>query len=261
MKIVVCIKQVPETGTVKIDPKTHRLIRTGISVIINPFDKYALESALQLREIHGGHITAISMGPPQTIDALREAISMGVDEAICLSDEAFAGADTLATSYTLAQAIKKIPQVDLIICGKQAIDGDTAQVGPELGVFLNLPITTYVYQIALKDNKLFLRRELEDGYEVVESPLPSLLTVTKQIGEPRLPSLKGILAAKKREIPVWTAKDIMAEPTKIGTKGSATQVIKTFTPPPKTDREILKGDVSVVVTELVTKLKGKKIIF
>ncbi|MEW6095343.1 MAG: electron transfer flavoprotein subunit beta/FixA family protein [bacterium] len=261
MKIIVCIKQVPETTSVKIDPKTHTLIREGVKSIINPFDMNAIETALQIKESQSGEVVAISMGPPQAEEALREAISLGVDDAILLSDKVFAGADTLATSYTLSMGIKKIGKFDLIICGKQAIDGDTAQVGPELAEKLDIPQICWVRKIVeIKNQTLRVERVLEDGYEVVEAQLPVLLTVVKEINEPRLPSLRGKLTAKKKEIPIWGAQELGILPEQVGLAGSPTQVIRTFTPPPRKDRKILQGEVKDIVTELVSELKGRKII-
>ncbi len=261
MKIIVCIKQVPETTSVRIDPKTNTLIREGVQSVINPFDMNAIEAALQLKEGCGGEIVAISMGPPQAEEALREAISLGVDEAILLTDKAFAGGDTLATSYTLSRAIKKLGSFDLIICGKQAIDGDTAQVGPELAEMLNLPQVCFVRKIEeIKDTLMTVQRALEDGYEVVEVNLPALITVVKEINEPRLPSLRGKLAAKKKEIAKWGAADLDIVPEQVGLVGSATQVVRTFTPPPRKDRKILQGEVKDMVKELVAELKERKIV-
>ena len=261
MKIIVCIKQVPETTSVRIDPKTNTLIREGVQSIINPFDMNAIETALRLKEGYGGEVVAISMGPPQAEEALREAISLGVDEAILLTDRAFAGGDTLATSYTLSMAIKKNGHFDLIICGKQAIDGDTAQVGPELAEMLNVPQVCFVGKIEeIKDAKMIVQRALEDGYEVVETQLPALITVVKEINEPRLPSLRGKLAAKKKEISKWNAQDLGIAPEQVGLAGSATQVVRTFTPPPRKDRKTLQGEVKDIVKELVAELKERKIV-
>lgn len=261
MRIIVCLKQVPETASVRIDPKTYTLIRQGIKSIINPFDMNAIETALQLKEHQSGQVIAISMGPPQAEESLRQAISLGVDEAILLSDKAFAGADTLATSYTLALAIKKVGDFDMIICGKQAIDGDTAQVGPELAEMLDLPQICWVRKIVeIKDKTIVVERTVENGYEVVESQLPVLLTVVKEINEPRLPSLRGKLAAKNKRIPIWNAQEIGVSTEQVGLSGSATQVIRIFTPPPRKDRRILQGEVKEIVKELVSELKERKIV-
>jgi electron transfer flavoprotein beta subunit len=256
MNIIVCIKQVPETTEVRINPETNTLIREGVKSIINPFDMYAIEEGVRLKEKFGGKTTVITMGPPQAEIALREAISMGIDEAILLSDRAFAGSDTWATSYTLSCAIKKINQFDLIICGKQASDGDTAQVGPGIAAHLDLPQVTYVKKIEeVMDKKMRLERLMEEGFEIIEVPLPVLLTVVKEINEPRLPSLKGMMRAKQTKIITWNASDIQAEPCSIGLNGSPTQVVKIFTPPPRKSGQIFQGDTQEVVEKIAELLK------
>jgi electron transfer flavoprotein beta subunit len=204
VKIVACVKQVPDTAEVKIDQETSTLALEGVENITNPFDEFAIEEALLIREKHGGEVHVITMGPPQAIDALRNALAMGVDQAYLLSDTAFAGADTLATGYTLTKAVEKIGDVDLVICGKQAIDGDTAQVGPGIATWLKIPQLTYVSrvrEIVPEKKRIAVERMLEDGVEVVESSFPAVITVVKDINEPRLPSLMGIKKAAKAEIP------------------------------------------------------------
>ncbi len=256
MHFVVCIKQVPDTVNVKIDPKTNTLIREGVVSIINPFDMYALETAIRLKEKLGGKVTALSMGPPQAENALREAIALGVDQGILVSDRAFAGSDTWATSYTLAMALRKIGDFTLIICGKQASDGDTAQVGPGIAAHLDLPQITYVRKIdAVDDKHIVAERLLEDGYESIESPLPCILTVVKEICEPRLPSLKGKLAARKAQVVNWKAGDLACEKTKLGLDGSPTKVMKIFTPTPRQGGLIFKGEPAEIVPQVVEKLK------
>lgn len=256
MHFVVCIKQVPDTADVKIDPETNTLIREGVASIINPFDTYAIEEAVRLKEKLGGKVTALTMGPPQAEAALKDAISVGVDEGILVSDRAFAGSDTWATSYTLSLALKKIGDFDLIICGKQASDGDTAQVGPGIAAHLNLPQITYVRKIEeISETRVAAERLLENGYEVIESPLPAVLTVVKEINEPRIPSLKGKLAAKKAQITHWTAADIGGDPEQLGLNGSPTKVVKIFSPPPRQGGEIFKGEPEETVPQLVAKLK------
>jgi electron transfer flavoprotein beta subunit len=194
MNIIVCIKQVPDTAEVRINPETGTLIRDGVPSIINPFDMHAIEAGLQLREKTGGNVTVLTMGPPQAESALREAISMGVNDAVLLSDRAFAGSDTWATSHILSKAISKLG-ADVIICGKQAIDGDTAQVGPEVAEFLNIPHISYVRRVDdITEKTIKVQRLMDEGYDVVESSLPVLLTVVKELNEPRLPSLKGKMA-------------------------------------------------------------------
>lgn len=256
MHVVVCIKQVPNTTQVKIDPETKTLVREGVESVINPFDMYAIEEAVRLKEKFGCKTTAISMGPPQAESALREAISMGIDDAILITDRSFAGSDTWATSYTLALALKKIGDYTLILCGKQASDGDTAQVGPGIAAHLDLPQITYVRKIhSLDDSTIVAERLLENGYEVISTPLPCLLTVVKEINVPRLPSLKGKIAAKKYLLKRWTASDLQADPNKIGLDGSPTKVVKIFTPPVRGGGEIFKGEPEEVVTKLVEKLQ------
>ncbi|MBU4473517.1 MAG: electron transfer flavoprotein subunit beta/FixA family protein [Candidatus Omnitrophica bacterium] len=258
MNIIVCIKQVPETTEVRINPETNTLIREGVKSIINPFDMYALEEGLRLKEKFGGKVTVITMGPPQAEQALREAISMGTDEAILISDRAFAGSDTWATGYILSSAIKKLGIYDLILCGKQASDGDTAQVGPGISAHLDIPQVTYVKKIEeVKDNSLRVERMMEEGFEVIQTPLPAVLTVVKEINEPRLPSLRGMMRAKQAKIMVWGQKELNLDPQRIGLCGSPTQVIKIFTPAQRTAGQILRGEISEMVTELVGLLKDE----
>ena len=260
MNIVVCIKQVPDTTNVRIDPETNTLVRTGVASIINPFDMYAIEEAIRLKEKFGGMITVITMGPPQAEDALREAISLGADEAVLVSDRAFAGSDTWATSYTLSKTIQKIGKFDIVICGKQAIDGDTAQVGPGVAAFLDIPQITFVKNIEeIKDSMIRAESMTEEGYDIVEAPLPCLITVVKEINEPRLPSLKGKMRAKKIEIKKLEAKDLDADPDLLGLKGSPTKVVKIFTPPPRKGGQILQGEAKEVCEKLVELLKGEMI--
>lgn len=258
MNIVVLIKQVPDTTDVKIDPVTNTLMREGVASVINPFDMYAIEEAIRTRERLGeGEIVVISMGPPQAEGALREAISMGCDKAILLSDRKFAGSDTWATSYTLSQAIKKLGDYKIIFCGKQASDGDTAQVGPGVSMHLDIPQVTYVKKIEKIDlTNARVERMTEEGYEIIEIPLPGLLTVVKEINEPRLPSLKGKMKAKKIEIPVWTAEDLSCDENKIGLDGSPTRVVKVFTPPPREGGRVLEGEPTETAKELAGLIKS-----
>jgi electron transfer flavoprotein beta subunit len=256
MRYIVCIKQVPETTDVKINPATNTLMRDGVVSIINPFDMYAIEEGLRLKALHGGTVTVLSMGPPQAENALREAIAMGADDGILVSDRAFAGSDTWATSYTLSMAIRKIGTYDLIICGKQASDGDTAQVGPGIAVHLDLPQITYVRKIeSLDDKKIVAERLMENGIEVIESPLPCVLTVVKEINGPRLPSLKGKMAAKKAVIQTWKAADMNCEPKCLGLDGSPTKVVKIFTPAPRQGGQIFQGEPQDFIPQLVAKMK------
>ncbi|MEJ6950859.1 electron transfer flavoprotein subunit beta/FixA family protein [Natronospora cellulosivora (SeqCode)] len=261
MNIVVCIKQVPDTSDVKIDKKTNTLIRSGVKSIINPYDMHALEEALRLREEYGGKVTVISMGPSQVVEALKETISMGADEVILLSDRAFAGADTLATSYTLAKAIEKIKDVDLIFCGKQAIDGDTAQVGPGVAEHLNIPHATYVKEIQnYEKDKLTIKKEIENGYELLEINTPALLTFVKDINEVRFPSIRGILRSKEIKVPIWTVDDLDLDKTAIGLDGSPTQVIWVGTPELEEKGEIFEGKPEDQVNNLLEKLYKKRVL-
>lgn len=257
MKILVLIKQVPDTTDVKIDPETNTLKREGVESIINPFDMYAIEEGLRIKDRIGeGEVVVMSMGPPQAKEALKEAISMGCDSAILLSDRKFAGSDTWATSYALSQAIKKISDYKVILCGKQASDGDTAQVGPGVSMHLDIPQVTYVKKIEKIDaSSATVERMTEEGYDVVETPLPAVFTVVKEINEPRLPSLKGKMKAKKAEIPVWSADDISCDESKIGLDGSPTRVSKIFTPPPREGGRVLAGEPNEVSKELAGLLK------
>lgn len=257
MKIVVCIKQVPDTNDVKIDPKTNTLVREGVAAVVNPFDMYAIEEALRLRDRVGGTVVAVTMGPPQAEAALREAISMGVNDGVLLSDRAFAGSDTWATSYTLAQAIRKIGDVDLILFGKQASDGDTAQVGPGVGTHLDLPQITYVRKVEeVTDKTIVAERMLEEGYELIRSSLPCVMTVVKEIAEPRLPSLKGKMNAKKAVLTVWKAADIDADPAKCGLNGSPTKVVRIFTPKARAGGQMIEAETpEETVAILVERIK------
>ena len=261
MNIVVCLKQVPGTTEVKIDPNTNTLIRQGIKAIVNPFDSYALEEGVRLKEKFGGKVTVISMGPPQAADMLKEAISVGADEAILLSDMAFAGSDTLATAATLGKAAEKIKTYDLIICGRQTIDGDTGQVGPELAENLGIPFIAYVSKIEeIANGKMRVQRAVEDGYETIESPLPAVITVAKEINVPRMPSLRGLSKSRSAQIPVWTANDIAADKATIGQAGSGTWVVKVFYPQRIQHAEIIKGEPAVQAAALIEKLREAKIV-
>ncbi|WP_371367854.1 Caffeyl-CoA reductase-Etf complex subunit CarD [Sporomusa rhizae] len=262
MEIVVCIKQVPDTTEVKIDPVTNTLIRQGVPSIVNPFDKNAVEAALQLKEKHGGKVTVISMGPPQAKDALKECLAMGADAAVLISDRAFGGADTLATSYALAAAIRKLGKVDIIFCGKQAIDGDTGQVGSETAEHLGIAQVTYVSKMDVDSDTAKVEREHEEGYEIIEVKLPVLVSVIKSAEyEPRFPSVRGTMKANRAEIPVWTAADVQADEEKIGLKGSPTKVSKIFSPPRRTQGVVIQKDSAQdSVVELLQKLREAKIV-
>jgi electron transfer flavoprotein beta subunit len=260
MHIVVCIKQVPDAKNVRIDPDTHTLVRQGVEAIVNPFDLFAVEAALQIKDQTGARVTVMTMGPPQAAEALRETLSLGVDDAILLTDRNFAGADTWATSLTLAGAIRKQGNVDLIICGKQAVDGDTAQVGPELATQLNIPYATFVKRIELlNEQHLKISRQTDQGVEVWKLPLPALITVLKEVGEPRVPSLRHKMRAKKAEIISWGAEQLSLDASEVGLSGSYTQVVRIFSPPRRTDRVLLTGSVEEQVEQLYQYLKEARV--
>ncbi len=260
MKIVVCIKQVPDAKNVRIDPHTHTLVRQGVESIINPFDLFAVEAALRLKDRHGAHVTALTMGPPQAEEALRDVLSRGVDDAVLLSDRAFAGADTWATATALAAAVRKLGDVSLIFCGKQAVDGDTAQVGPELATLLDIPYATFVKQVELGDEgRLKVVRKTDEGMEVWRLPLPALVTVLRDVGDPRVPSIKHKMRAKKAAVPVWGLADVGLSEDRVGLKGSFTQVVRVFSPPKRADRRMLEGPVSEQVEKLFQFLKEAKV--
>jgi electron transfer flavoprotein beta subunit len=256
MKIVVCLKQVPDTTAVKIDPKTGTLIREGVPSIINPEDKHALEEALNLKDQYGAEVTVISMGPPQAKSALREALSMGADEAILITDRAFAGSDTLATSEALAGVLRKL-DYDIVFAGRQAIDGDTAQVGPEIAEHLNIPQVTYVQEVKIDGEVLTINRALEDGYEIIEVKAPVLLTAIKELNKPRYMNVKDIFASANKEIKLWSANDIDVDKAKLGLAGSPTKVKKSMTKEVKGQGEIINKPVDQAVEYVLEKLKEK----
>ncbi|ABK62472.1 MULTISPECIES: electron transfer flavoprotein subunit beta/FixA family protein [Clostridium] len=256
MKIVVCLKQVPDTNQVKIDPVTGTLVREGVPSIINPEDKNALEEALRLKDENGATVTVISMGPPQAEAALREAMAMGADDAILISDRAFAGADTLATSYALAGALKKL-EYDLILAGRQAIDGDTAQVGPEIAEHLGIPQITYVEKVDVEGDTLKVRRALENGYEILKVQTPCLLTAIKELNEPRYMSMKNIFGVFDKEVKVWSADDIDVDKALLGLKGSPTKVKRSMTKEAKGQGEVVNMPVKEAAAYAASKLKEK----
>lgn len=263
MHYVVCMKQVPDTTEVKIDPETNTLVREGVPAIINPYDIHAVEAALQLKDKYGGKVTVITMGPSMALEALKKAVGFGVDQAILLSDRAFAGADTLATSYVLTKAIEKLNQeegVDLVFCGKQAIDGDTAQVGPGIAARLNIPQLTYVMEIKELDTenkKVQVYRKVKNGKELTETKLPALLTVVKDINELRYASLDNLIKAARYEAKIWDKSKLDFEENKLGLKGSPTMVRNIFAPPERGGGEIIPGgedNPAEAVKTLVEKL-------
>ncbi len=261
MNIIVCLKQVPGTTEVKINPQTNTLIRQGIKNVINPFDTYALEEGVRLKERFGGKVTAISMGPPQAMEMLREAISLGADEAVLLSDGVFAGADTWATAFTLSGAVKKLAPYDMVICGRQSTDGDTAQVGPEMAEMLGVPFIAYISAVEeIAGGQIKVKRMIEEGHETIISPMPLVITVTKEINVPRLPSLRGIMKSKSAQIPVWTAENMGLDINRVGLAGSFTKVVKIFSPVRSHKAEMLTGDMESQVTCLIDKLRESRLI-
>lgn len=258
MKLLVCVKQVPDTNEVKIDPVKGTLIRDGVPSILNPDDANALEAALQIKDENPDTVVAVlTMGPPQASSMLRECLSMGADEAYLLSDRVFGGADTCATSTTIAAGIRKVGNVDVIFAGRQAIDGDTAQVGPQVAQRLGLPVVTYVQEIELKEGKAIVQRQMEDGYEVIEVQTPCVLTAVKELNEPRYMNIGMIVDACKKEITVWNHKDVELDPNDCGLHASPTQVFRSFTPPQKGKGEMLDGTVQEMSHVLVNRLREK----
>jgi electron transfer flavoprotein beta subunit len=259
VKVVVCIKQVPDTNEVKIDPVTKTLIRDGVPSIINPDDKAGLEAALRLKDQYGAHVTVVSMGPPQADLALREALAMGADEAVLLSSRAFGGADTWATSSTIAAAIKNL-EYDLIITGRQAIDGDTAQVGPQIAEHLGLVCISYTESIEVQGDSLIVKRKYDDGYHMLKVKMPCLLTALAELNDPRYMTPGGVFDAYKVDIPVWSEKDIPIDESNLGLKGSPTKVFKSFTKALKGQGEQVQLDPQESANYIVEKLIAKHII-
>ncbi|QEY34002.1 electron transfer flavoprotein subunit beta/FixA family protein [Caproiciproducens galactitolivorans] len=260
MNIVVCIKQVPNTNEVKLDPVTGTLIREGVPSIINPDDKAGLEAALRLKDELGAHVTVLTMGPPQADAALREALAMGADEAILVTDRAFGGADTLATSTTIAAALKTLPY-DLIITGRQAIDGDTAQVGPQIAEHLGIPNISYAEEIKVDGDYVTVKRQYEDRYHIVKAKMPCLITALSELNQPRYMTPGGIFDAyRNAEVKIITRKDIDVEDSAIGLKGSPTRVAQTFTKSLKAAGQLVNLDPQESAEFMLEKLKEKFII-
>ena len=262
MNIIVCVKQVPQTNDVRIDPETGVLIREGVPSITNPEDSNALEEALLLREEQGGNIVAITMGPPQAEEALRDALAMGADEAILLCDRAFAGADTLATSYTLGSAIRTLGYFDLILCGTKTLDGNTGQVGPQLAEFLDLPQITHARRVEIRGRILRAERAFEEGYELIESRLPALVTVTKEVNQPRIPSIDQIMQSyREKEVKIWSAADLGVDEHSVGLEGSAIKMSRIYKPDfGKREVDFIEGSTEYVVQGLLAKLRDRHII-
>lgn len=263
MELLVCIKQVPDTSEIKLDPETNTLIRTGLPSIVNPYDAHALEAALAVKdEYPDTRVTVVTMGPPQAKEALRECLTMGADEAYLITDRAFAGADTLATSYTIACAIRKLEKdmgkpFDILFCGKQAIDGDTAQVGPQIAEELGIPQVTYVCDIKIEGQTVITKREHEEGFEVLGTDMPVLLTAMKDLNEVRYPTLLHSIRAQQYEIQSITVADLDVDPNRLGLKGSPTRVRKVYSPPMRSAGKILKGTPEEMVREVLGVIKSK----
>ncbi|MFA6366166.1 MAG: electron transfer flavoprotein subunit beta/FixA family protein [Candidatus Hydrogenedentales bacterium] len=280
MEIFVAIKQVPDTDKVKMDPVTGTMVREGVDTIVNPLDLYAIELAIRLKEKHGGRVTAFTMGPPAADKALKEAMAMGCDAGVLITDRAFSGSDTWATSYALSRAIAKMGRYDLILAGERATDGDTGQVGPCLAAWLDIPVLTYVGSIESSDEsssmaprivaprivapRIIARRLVEEGYQRVRVDLPCLLTVVKEVANPRLPTLRGKKFARQAKITVYTAADLDAEPANLGLKGSPTKVSKIFYPKVTRGGETVKAadeaGVDLAVERLVDFLADRDLI-
>jgi len=262
MHILVCVKQVPDTTEIKIDPKTNTLDRSSAPTILNPYDAHAVEEAVKIKIQFGGKVSVITMGPPQAQSVIKKCIEMGADEGYLLSDRAFAGSDTLSTSYILSMGITKIMEngpIDLVLCGKQAIDGDTAQVGPGIACRLGIPQLTYVQSIESinqMENMVVLHRKIDDGYEVVQAKLPCLITVEKEINELSFSSLTNMIKAARYQTVCWDINDFTADLGQMGLKGSPTAVRRTFSPPLRAGGEMLKGNDDEIIELLVNKLKG-----
>jgi electron transfer flavoprotein beta subunit len=265
MNIAVLVKQVPDTNEIKLDPKTGTLIREGVESIINPDDRMGLETALILKDAHGAKVTALSMGPPQAIDVITEAMAMGADEGVLLTDRNFAGADTWATSYTLGLALQKLmadKPLDLVIAGRQAIDGDTAQIGPQVAEHLGWPQITYVQELHLEDGSLRAFRKVAGGVEEVSCPLPAVITVLDVPNDPRWAMVDRLLWAcgPKAPIQAWDAADIEAPAKVTGLRGSLTQVMQTFSPKSERKTEWLEGSPDEQARGLVSALSQRKLI-
>lgn len=261
MNIIVCIKQVPDTASVRLDPETHTLKREGVESIMNPFDLFALEAALRIKEAAGATIKVLSMGPPQAAQVIKDAIGYGVDEGLLLSDRAFAGADTWATTAALAAGVRHMGGADLVICGKQAIDGDTAQVGPGLAFRLGLAHVAFVKGFQeISEDALVVERQMDAGHDVVKLPLPGLITVVREVGEPRPPSLKGKMRAKKYQVPMASAAEVGLDEKDTGLAGSYTQVVKVFAPQATGEREMIEGTAEEAGAAVVDKLVQTQVI-
>jgi electron transfer flavoprotein beta subunit len=261
MNIVVCVKQVPGKFKIEIDPQTESLIRGGTDNMISPFDMNALEEGIRLKEKHSGKVYVISMGPSQVEESLREAVALGADEAILLCDPAFDGSDTWATSYVLSQGIRKLDRPDIVICGKQTIDGETGQVGPQLAEMLQLPFVSCVSKIEeVAGGHITVQKMAEEGHHLVEMQLPGVISVVKEINVPRLPSLRGLMQSKKAHITLWNAQELGVDVARVGLKGSPTRIVRVFRPQRAGQGELLQGSPESQVEQLIEKLKATKVL-
>jgi electron transfer flavoprotein beta subunit len=261
MHIVVCVKQVPDTTEVRIDPDRGTLVREGVPSILNPLDAHAIEAAVRLRESVGGTVTALSMGPPQAETALREAVARGADRGVLLTDRRFAGADTWSTSYTLAGAVRSLGDVELVLCGKQAIDGDTAHVGPGMAAHLGWPQATFAREVlSVEDGPLPVERMTDHGDEKVRCPLPAVLTALKDLNIPRLPSLVSQMRARRCEVESWGADDVEGDPAEYGLEGSPTRVVRVFTPPRRGECRFMDGEPEAAAAELARLLRERQVV-
>lgn len=259
LNTIVLIKQVPDAEDVKTDPETGRLIRDG-AVTINPFDMFAIEQAIQLKEQYGGKVTVLTMGPPNARYSLEFCLGMGADDAILLTDRAFAGADTIATSYALAKAIEKVPDYDIIFCGVKTTDGDTGQVGADVAEFMNIPNIYYVNKIReITEDSIIVEKQFEDRMQVVQSELPVVISMIKGANVPRFPTLEGKMGARRKPVTNYTAPDVNADPKQIGMEGSPTKVVRVF-PPPKREKGRILMESDENIAELVRFLKGKNLV-
>ncbi len=265
MRIIVPVKQVPETSNVKMDPETGTIVRAGSEAVVNPLDLYAIEAALRLREEHGGTVEVVSMGPPRAEVAVREAIAMGCDGGTLVSDKRFGGADTWSTSYVLSRAIARMGEYDLVVTGERATDGDTAQVGPGIASWLDIPVATYVARVTSVDRDgetITVERLIEEGYQQARLKLPALITVVKEIATPRIPTLAGKRRARQTEVPVLTRDDMEVEPSWLGLRGSPTKVVKIRTPKVTRGGRLVRADedVSGAAAELLSFLRERDLV-
>ena len=262
MNIVVCVKQVPASNEARMDPVTNTVIRENVESILNPFDAFAVEEAVRLKaRCNGSSVMAISMGVPSAAQTLRGVIAVGVDQAMLLTDRAFAGADTWATANALASAIGILPQPDLILCGRMATDGDTAQVGPMLAEVLDIPHVTDVAEIVeAGEHSVVVRKLTDDGYQVLQVPLPALLSVTKEINVPRLPSIAGVLRGAEAEVQICSAAQLGVDPARVGLAGSVTKVVRTMRPDHRVKSEVLEGSVPEQAKALLEQLREEKLV-